>query len=217
MPQGVIPIRLMVFDIDGVLTRGEARPVDLWLLEEVAELNRAARADPTRPEVTVYTGRAAPYVEGMLQAIDGHLPGIFENGAGLYVPDGYRFLRHPEWGHPHPEDTHTLREQATSALGSLRDTVDLVYSRSCLYEHPRGIHKGRGVAFLADHTGYGLGEMLGVGDSDVDLQFLSAVGHSAAPANANQAVKRLVYYAAPRPTGDGVRDILAHFITTTER
>ncbi len=34
----------------------------------------------------------------MLQAIDGHLPGVFESGAGLYDPAGYRFLPHPSLG-----------------------------------------------------------------------------------------------------------------------
>lgn len=246
MPEAAIPIRLIVLDIDGVLTRGEARPLDLGLLEELAGLNRAARRDPSRPAVTLCTGRAAPYLEVMLQAVDGQLPGVYENGAGLYLPDGYQFRGHPELGPPDrfeevrrhleeamvdtgraffqpgkeftltlfasdPQNIHALQEQAASALGSLRDTVDLVYSTSCLNVLPRGIHKGKGVAYLADETDYSLEEMLGVGDSDVDLQFLSAVGRSAAPANANQAVKRLVHYVAPRPTADGVRDILAHF------
>jgi len=91
-------IKLIVFDIDGVLTDGETRVLDLPLLEQLAAMNRAARQDATQPAVTICTGRPAPYVEALLQAIDGHLPGIFENGAGLYVPDGYRFLAHPELG-----------------------------------------------------------------------------------------------------------------------
>jgi hydroxymethylpyrimidine pyrophosphatase-like HAD family hydrolase len=91
-------IRLMVFDIDGVLTEGEARKIDLSLMDQLAAMNRAARQDPALPAVTICTGRPAPYVEMMLQAIDGHLPGIFENGAGLYVPNGYRFLPHPNVG-----------------------------------------------------------------------------------------------------------------------
>ena len=241
-----MPIRLLVFDIDGVLTQGEAQALDLRLLERLAAMNQAARRDPSRPAVTLCTGRPAPYVEVMLQAIDGHLPGIFENGAGLYMPDGYRFLPHPELGPQDqfeavrhrlkeamvqtgraffqpgkeytltlfacdPADTDTLYERTAAALGPLRNAVDLVYSKSCLNVLPWNIHKGKGLAFLADQTGYALEEMLGVGDSDVDLQFLSLVGYSAAPANANQAVKRLVHYVAPRSTADGVRDILDHF------
>jgi hydroxymethylpyrimidine pyrophosphatase-like HAD family hydrolase len=76
---------------------------------------------------------------------------------------------------------------------------------------PRGVHKGKGIEFLSSQTDYSAGEMLGVGDSDVDLPFLDTVGYSAAPANANLDVKRLAQYVAPRPAADGVRDILDHF------
>lgn len=88
-------LRLLLLDVDGVLTAGEAQPLDLALLGALADLNRRARADPSLPGVTLCTGRPAPYVEVMLQAIDGHLPAIFENGCGLYVPREYRFLPHP--------------------------------------------------------------------------------------------------------------------------
>lgn len=96
--RAIEPMRLIVFDIDGVLTDGEARPWDLDLMGLLADLNRAARQDNSRPAVTLCSGRPAPYVDAMLQAIDGHLPGIFESGAGLYDPIGYRFLPHPSLG-----------------------------------------------------------------------------------------------------------------------
>lgn len=240
-------IHLLVFDIDGVLTDGEAKPLDLPLLAQLATMNRVARQNPGLPSVTLCTGRPAPYVEMMLQAIDGHLPAIFENGAGLYIPDGYRFLPHPDlpqadgrmqtararlqtnlvqtgiaYFQPgkeysltlfssNPKDTDKLYEQATTALGPLRSSVDLVYSSSCLNVLPRGIHKGKGIQFLAARTGIDPADMLGVGDSDVDSQFLTLVGHSAAPANANPQVKEIVQYVAPRATSNGVRDILERF------
>jgi hypothetical protein len=209
-------------------------------------MNKAARKDPSRPAVTLGTGRPAPYVEALLQAIDGHLPALFEHGTGLYVPDGYRFLPNPAMGDPaefevvrlrlkeaivqtgraffqpgkeyslslfahDPTETGTLYDLAVAALGPLQKTVDLLYSTSCLNVMPRGIHKGKGIEFLADQTGCALEEMLGVGDSDVDLPFLARVGHSAAPANANPEIKQLVQYVAPRSSSDGVRDILTHF------
>lgn len=89
-------IRLIVFDIDGVLTGGEAVGLDLELLGQLAEMNRRARADESHPAVTICSGRPAPYVEALLQAIDGHLPAVFENGAGVYQPEGYQFLPHPD-------------------------------------------------------------------------------------------------------------------------
>lgn len=239
-------IRLLVLDIDGVLTREEGKALDLRLLERLRQMNRAARENPSRPAVTLCTGRPAPYVEAMLQAIDGHLPAIFENGAGLYVPDGYRFLHHPalkdrstfqvvrqrldetlvQTGHAFfqpgkeyslslfahdPAKTDGLHDQAVDALGSLGGSVDLVYSISCLNVIPRGVDKGSGIEFMADETSYEPAEMLGVGDSDVDLPFLTEVGYSAAPANANPKVKGIVQYVSPSAAAEGVRDILDYF------
>ena len=241
-----MPIRLLVLDIDGVLTDGEAMPLDLPLLAELAALNRAARKNRGSPQVTLCTGRPAPYVEIMLQAIDGSVPAVYENGAGLYVPTSYRFLPHPDLIHGgalqavkqkltdtllpagvaffQPGKDHSLTvfptdpgaigplsAQITEVLGSLATAVDIVPSVSCLNILPLGINKGRGLAYLSEFTGIPLEEMLGVGDSEVDLPFLSLVGNSAAPANAVDVVKNSVQYVSPQKTTDGLRDILQTF------
>lgn len=235
-----------MLDIDGVLTAGEAQPLDLDLLGSLATMNQAARRDGSRPAVTLCSGRPAPYVEVMLQAIDGHLPGVFENGAGLYIPSPYTFLPHPSHSGSdripavrqaleaqlvrtgraflqpgktytltlfpqNPEDIARLRGWSQAALGPLAEQVDLVYSTACLNVLPRGIDKGAGVAWLAERTGIPLQAMLGVGDSDVDLSFLRRVGQRAAPANANPAIRQIAHYVSPHPTGEGLRDILAHY------
>lgn len=88
-------VGLIVLDIDGVVTEGESAPLDLDFLGTLAGMNQRARRDNSQPPVTLCTGRPAPYLELMLQAIDGQLPGIFENGAGLYFPENYRFVPHP--------------------------------------------------------------------------------------------------------------------------
>jgi hydroxymethylpyrimidine pyrophosphatase-like HAD family hydrolase len=244
------PIRLVLLDVDGVLSAGEAQPLDLALLTSLAEMNRLARADPALPAVTLCTGRPAPYVEVMLQAIDGHLPAVFENGCGLYLPAGYRFLPHPAlaaagWSlaavrerlraalvdtgrvfiQPGKEyslslfplegvTVDDLLPLTTEALGSEIESVDLVYSFSCLNVVPRGVDKGAGLAFLCQQAGYAADEVLAVGDSDVDLPLLTAAGYAAAPANANPAIKALAGYVSPHDTTHGVRDILRHFGVT---
>ncbi|MCZ6528947.1 MAG: HAD family hydrolase [Chloroflexi bacterium] len=240
-------IRLIVLDIDGVVSSGEAQPLDLDLFSQLGEMNRSARSDLDRPAITFCTGRPAPYLEAMLQAIDGHLPGVYENGAGIYVPADYRFMPLPELGEflrgfpqvtsrleatlvreeiayiqpgkhhsltlfaHDPSRTLELRDLTTQALGPLSERVDLVYSTSCLNVLPRGVDKGKGLTHLAGMVEIPLGNMLGVGDSDVDLPFLRLVGHSGAPANANSNVKDLVEYISMDATTEGVRDILAHF------
>lgn len=89
------PLRLIVVDVDGCLTRGEAQPLDFRVLERVAEFNARARENPALPAVTLCTGRQQPYVEVLMQAIGAFWPGIYENGGGLYFPQTYRFVENP--------------------------------------------------------------------------------------------------------------------------
>ena len=89
------PVRLVLLDVDGCLTQGEASPLDFAVLQQLQQLNRAAAEDPAVPAITLCTGRQEPYVELMTQAIGGYLPAIWENGAGLYLPAAYAFRLHP--------------------------------------------------------------------------------------------------------------------------
>lgn len=88
-------LQVVVIDIDGCLTPGEGKPWDFDVLRYVAQLNQRARIGDAPFAITLCTGRQQPYVEAMMQAIDGHLPVIYENGGGLYFPDPYRFAAHP--------------------------------------------------------------------------------------------------------------------------
>ena len=88
-------MRLAVIDIDGCLTPGEGQPWNFEALKYIAQLNRKAQEDATKLAATLCTGRQEPYVEVLMQAIDAHLPGIYENGGGLYFPLEYRFVENP--------------------------------------------------------------------------------------------------------------------------
>jgi HAD superfamily hydrolase (TIGR01484 family) len=88
-------IRMVLLDIDGCLTAGEASPLSFKVLEHIQKLNQRAAEDAQLPAVTLCTGRSEPYVEFMCQAIGSYLPAIWENGAGLYLPAEYRFELHP--------------------------------------------------------------------------------------------------------------------------
>jgi len=89
------PVRLVVVDVDGCLTPGEGQPWNFKALGCVAQLNRESRHNPQVPAVTLCTGRQEPYVEVLMQAIDAHLPAIYENGGGLYFPQEYCFVENP--------------------------------------------------------------------------------------------------------------------------
>ena len=103
-------MKLIVLDCDGVLSKGEAQPFDPALLARLARLNRRAGAGESVPAVTLNTGRPSPYVEAVMQAIDGWQPALYENGAGLYFPKTYRF-----------ETTPLLNAETKAALDNLFD------------------------------------------------------------------------------------------------
>jgi len=84
-------MRLVVLDVDGCLTPGEAAGWNWDALHAI----RAFNQNSGKLAVTLCTGRQEPYVEVMMQAIDAQLPGIYENGCGLYLPSGYRFEVNP--------------------------------------------------------------------------------------------------------------------------
>jgi HAD superfamily hydrolase (TIGR01484 family) len=88
-------IRLVVVDVDGVLSHGEAAPLDFSVLQRLAELNDRAHDDSAYPAVTLCTGRPIPYVEVLMQAVHGRYPAVCENGAALYIPEPYGFRWHP--------------------------------------------------------------------------------------------------------------------------
>ncbi|MBC8248490.1 MAG: HAD family phosphatase [Anaerolineales bacterium] len=103
-------------DIDGCLTPGEAKPWNFEALKYIAQLNRRAQEDATKLAVTLCTGRQEPYVEVIMQAIDAHLPGVYENGGGLYFPREYRFVENPLI-------TPAMREALTEIKATLQREV----------------------------------------------------------------------------------------------
>jgi hydroxymethylpyrimidine pyrophosphatase-like HAD family hydrolase len=88
-------MKLIVLDVDGVLSQGEAHAFDLTLLKRLAELNHLARHDSQIPAVTLNTGRPSPYVEAIMQTINGWQPAAFESGGGVYFPQQYQFQTTP--------------------------------------------------------------------------------------------------------------------------
>lgn len=109
-------IRLAVVDVDGCLTPGEAGDWNWEALQTLCDFNRRARQGERVPAVTLCTGRQEPYVEVLMQAIGAYLPGIYENGCGLYLPDAYRFIEHPSI-------TASVREAMTAARATLQRQV----------------------------------------------------------------------------------------------
>jgi len=106
-------LRLVLADVDGVITRGEGQAIDIEVLQRLAAINAAATLDPCIPAITLCTGRQAPYVELMAQLVGAFLPCIFEHGAGLFFPTTFLY----------EFDTH-LGPDYAARLATLRAALD---------------------------------------------------------------------------------------------
>src|SRR5438105_5124911 len=91
-------LRLVLTDVDGVITRGEGQAAELHVLEHLERTNAQARHDACVPAIALCTGRQAPYVELMAQLVGTFLPCIFEHGAGLFFPTTFRYAFDAELG-----------------------------------------------------------------------------------------------------------------------
>ena len=75
------------------------------------------------------------------------------------------------------------------------------------------INKGSSVLKIADSIGVKSHEILGIGDSENDIEFLQAVGTKVAVLNADIELKEIADYVTHHPHGDGVTEAVEKFIT----
>lgn len=95
----------------------------------------------------------------------------------------------------------------------LGDSVNTAASFPYFLEitHPEAT-KGRALAALAAHYGFGPENVLAVGDANNDLSMLTWAGHSGVMAHAVPEVQAAATYVASAPPGDGVAEVLERFI-----
>jgi 3-deoxy-D-manno-octulosonate 8-phosphate phosphatase KdsC-like HAD superfamily phosphatase len=118
-------VRVVLVDIDGVLTPGEGATAEPELLARVASWNDAAAVDPAMPAISLCSGRQEPYVELLAQLTHAFLPCLFEHGAGMLEPRGFRFSFNPALG-PSP----------WRAVAALREALDGLVSSGRAFVQP---------------------------------------------------------------------------------
>jgi len=74
-----------------------------------------------------------------------------------------------------------------------------------------GLSKLRGLELAASWLGLGLQDLLAIGDSEADMEFLEHCGKSGVPGNAPPEVRAKADFAAMLPFGEGTVEILRHF------
>jgi hydroxymethylpyrimidine pyrophosphatase-like HAD family hydrolase len=108
-----------------------------------------------------------------------------------------------------PESLAPMREQVEEFVRRrggprLRITMSHYYLNISL----AGADKGSTLRLLLKELGVTKEQSAGIGDTEGDLPLRDAVGFFAAPANAQEVIKRVADYVSPYPMLRGVLDIL---------
>jgi hydroxymethylpyrimidine pyrophosphatase-like HAD family hydrolase len=97
------PVKLILTDLDGTVTKDELRPLDCEGLRVLRLHNELAREDRAYPPISLITGRPHSYLEAFTRFLATPLPSLFESGCGMHLPDkplGHEYLFHPALADP---------------------------------------------------------------------------------------------------------------------
>jgi len=74
------------------------------------------------------------------------------------------------------------------------------------------VNKGKSLKIVARDMGITLDEIMAIGDSENDLEFLEVAGFKVAVANADEELKENTDYITKKPYGDGAAEAIEKFI-----
>jgi len=101
-------ISLIVCDIEGCISPGKGRPLDLAPLAQIEKHNQLAQKGEAIPLV-LCSGRPQAFIEAFAQMLAVTLPCICENGAFLYDMGKDKFIRHPHITNEHIQNLKKLK------------------------------------------------------------------------------------------------------------
>lgn len=146
---------------------------------------------------------------------------VDQKGRHEYKPDEYLSLKNVV----KIMILHVTPEKAEAIYKIFKNTPDILVSKSISGHTPtvESIHitngaSGKDVALLeiARYLHIKTNEILGIGDSYNDLDFLKVCGLKVAMGNSVEEVKKIADYIAPSYGQDGVADVLEKFILNDE-
>ena len=107
---------------------------------------------------------------------------------------------------PDPEEITAVRPRTEQFVAENVPDLRVFSTDVSVDVVPPGITKRTGLDWLTDHLGVDMSEVAYIGDADSDLEALSAVGTSFAPANADEEVLRTVDVVTAGSVLDGTLD-----------
>ncbi len=90
--------------------------------------------------------------------------------------------------------------------------VEVYDSKFAIHLTDPSINKGSSLTRVASEMNVKPSEVLAIGDSENDIEFLSAVGVKVAVSNADEKLKSIADYVTRKPYGDGVKEAVERYI-----
>ncbi len=219
-------MKAIAVDIDGTIT-DENRRICISAIEAIL------RAEERKYPVILVTGNILCFAKtvSVLLGTSGGL--VAENGGVLQFrgktlvlgdiekcKDAYSYLK----SKIHVEKVE-FSEQRVSEI-AIKRKVDVDRVKEILadfdvkiYDTKFAIHitdssvdKGSALKIVAKDIGINLDDILAIGDSENDIEFLQIAGFGAAVSNADPKLKRIADYVSKKPYGDGFAEILERFV-----
>jgi len=90
--------------------------------------------------------------------------------------------------------------------------VEIYDTQFAIHITDKNINKGSSLKVVANKFGFKTSEIMAIGDSENDIEFLSVCGLKIAVANADENLKEIADYVCKNKYGDGVKEAIEKFI-----
>ncbi|WP_432811480.1 HAD family hydrolase [Pantanalinema sp. GBBB05] len=103
-------------------------------------------------------------------------------------------------------------QEARAVIQEMNLELQIILNKGAVMMLPAGINKATGLRAVAQELGKNLATVVGVGDAENDLNFLSICGYSVAVANALPEVQQEVDWVTTAERGAGVAELIDHLL-----
>ena len=105
------------------------------------------------------------------------------------------------------------REELEEALKDFkyRDEIEIYDSGFALHVTDKRVNKGTSLRYLCERNGINMENVMAIGDSQNDEDFLKEVGYKIAVGNAEDKLKLISTYTCEKMYGDGVAEAIEKF------
>ena len=206
-------------DYDGTLAKdGVVSPRTIDALERVRASGR---------KLLLATGRLLEDVQQVFPRLELFTSVVAENGALLYHPADSteqllaeapprQFLQALQERGVTPLVTgrvivatlHPYETTAAEVINQLGLDLHVIFNKGAVMILPAGVNKGTGLAAALRELKLSARNVVGIGDAENDISFLSLCGFSVAVANALPALKKQADYTTRADHGDGVIELI---------